>query len=601
MDQEAISDRIRNGFARAENELAKEEDEGDMREESDSDDGEWPWLKSYYAEEKEGGQIIGSCVAYRIDRKLIRPYFYTEMKEPTQELADLAFELFDRWGCVKDDFLHHPVKKGTGIWSEELNRGKILLFQSLSVGENLRRQGIVRKLAQNLWAKVIAETSASTVRYPQFESPTAHDDEKCQFAVVFPAYFLTTEIQIEKLENLSPEAREQYLENSKAAAIAFWRSLGFRRIGSSSWFGLAASADHPSRQLSAQDDYNPPPKNQTQDPIHDAIETAIQRKPTSTLGYVSHEEIVENFLAISDTLVYILENHLHSHPETHPSWKFPNKDGNTIAHIGVRWPKALEWLLDRPMYIKQGLYKIRNHEGETPAELFESNLKNQRMRSATSSFSQDVSDRFRGYSVEDTHILLKIQGKNDTFAGDEFERVKWGCTCGDCTSYLSPRNRATLSIQAMVAYDRLASDDNGDQEFSWIEWNSDLLKFIPSPIMEKIKLKRNKVLRDSVANIFQCVYHTLSAKKQIPTAANIVKTIQESDEGRTTREYLSQGGTVASIVLACFDRAIRQDIYSGDGSFEDDHWEDVATLPKCRNDHEFGMGLRNYKEQECVV
>lgn len=598
MDQEAYSDRIHNGFARAENEHVKEDDEGDKGEESDS---EWPWLKSYYAEEKKGGQIVGSCVAYRIDRKPIRPYFYTEMEDPTQELADLAFGLFDRWGCIKDDFLYHSVKKGTGIWGEELNRGKILLFQSLIVEENLRRQGIGRKLAQNLWAKVIAETSASIVRYPQLESPTAHDDEECQFAVVFPTHLITSDMQRDELENLSPEAREQYLENSKAAAIAFWRSLGFRRIGSSSWFGLAASADHPSRQLSAQDDYKPPPKNPTQDPIHDAIQTAIQRKPPSPLGFASQEEALESFLAINDTLVYILEKHLHSHPETHPSWKSPNKDGNTIAHIGVRWPKALEWLLDRPMYINQGLYKIRNHEGETPAELFESTLKDRRVRNAMVAYSEDVSDKFQGYSVEDTHILLRIQGINDRFAGDEFERAKWGCTCGDCTSYLSPRNRATLSIQAIVAYDRLASDDHGGKILSWIEWNSDLLKFIPSHIMAKIKLKRNKVLRDSVANIFQCVSHTLSVKKQIPTAANIVATIQESGEARTTREYLSQGGTVASIVLACFDHAIGQDIYSGDGSFEESHGEDVAKLPKCRNDHEFGMGMRNYKEQECIV
>lgn len=597
MDQ-AFSDRIRSGFARAEDEHTKDEDESDMEEESDSDDEEWPWLKKNHAEEKRGGRIVASCVAYRIDRKPIRANFYTEMEEPTQDLAELAFDLFDRWGCVKDDFLYHPVKKGTGTWGEELNGGKILFFQSLTVEENFRRQGIGRKLAQNLWAKVIAETSASIVRYPQFES---HDDEECKFALVWPTHLNTGGMQRAELENLSPEAREQYFENSKAAAIAFWRSLGFRRIGSSSWFGLAASADHPSRQLSAQDDYNPPPKNATQDPIHNAIQTAIQRKPPNPLGFASQEEALQSFLAINDTLVSILEKHLRSHPETHPSWKSPDKEGNTIAHIGVRWPKSLEWLLDRPMYINQGLYKIRNHQGETPAELFESTLKDQRVRSRTMNYSEDVSDQFQGYGLEDTHILLRIQGKNDRFTREEFERVRWGCTCGDCTSYLSPRNRATLSIQAIVAYDRLASDDHGGKISSWIEWNSDLLRFIPNAIMAKFKLKRNKALRDSVANIFQCIYHTLSAKKQIPTAANVVATIQESGEGRTTREYLSQGGTVASIVLACFDHAIDQDIYSGDGSFEESHGEDVAKLPKCRNDHEFAMAMRNYKEQECVT
>lgn len=597
MDQ-TFSDRIRSGFARAEDEHIKDEEERENEEESDSDDEEFPWLKNYHAEEKRGDRIVASCVAQRIDRKAIKANFYEEMGERSEDLADLAFNLFDRWGCINDDILYHPVKKGTGIWGEELNRGKILLFQSLTAEEDVRRQGIGRKVVQDLWAKVRSQTSASIVRYQQWEFPTAYDDEECKFALVLPTHLDSMERA--EFEALSPEAREHYFENSKTVAIAFWRSLGFRRIGSSSWFGLAASADHPSHQLSAQDDYNPPPKNPTQDPIHDVIQTAIHRKPPNPLGFASRKEALQSFLAINDTLVTILEKHLRSHPETHASWKSPDKDGNTIAHIGVRWPKALEWLLDRPMYINQGLYKIRNHEGETPAELFESTLKEQRVRSSTMGYKTDVSDEFQGYGLEDTHVLLRIQGKNDRFTVEEFERVKWGCTCGNCTSYLSPRSRATLAIQAIVAYDRLASDDHGGKISSWIEWNSEILRFIPDSLMEKIRLKRNRALRDSVANMFQCVHHTLSAKDQIPTSVNVVSTIQESGGGRETREYLSQGGTVASIVLACFDHAIDQDIYSGDGSFEESHGEDIAKLPKCRNDHEFEMAMRVYREQECV-
>ena len=121
MDQ-AFSDRIRN-----EDQRMRYEGE----EESVSDDEESPWLKNYDAEEKRGGQI--SCVAHSINRKPITAKFYTDMEELSQDFADLAFNLFDRWGYVKDDFLYHPVKKGTGIWGEELNRGKILLIQSLTV------------------------------------------------------------------------------------------------------------------------------------------------------------------------------------------------------------------------------------------------------------------------------------------------------------------------------------------------------------------------------------------------------------------------------------------------------------------------------------
>jgi hypothetical protein len=41
-------------------------------------------------------------------------------------------------------------------------------------------------------------------------------------------------------------------------AISFWRSVGFRRIGSSPFFALAASVDHPCLELKAADDYDPP-------------------------------------------------------------------------------------------------------------------------------------------------------------------------------------------------------------------------------------------------------------------------------------------------------------------------------------------------------
>ena len=35
---------------------------------------------------------------------------------------------------------------------------------------------------------------------------------------------------------------------------SFWRSLGFRRIGTSSWFGLASDSAHPGHLLSPQSD-----------------------------------------------------------------------------------------------------------------------------------------------------------------------------------------------------------------------------------------------------------------------------------------------------------------------------------------------------------
>lgn len=59
------------------------------------------------------GVQIGSCTGNIVYRDSIRKDFYSQMEEPSQELAELAFSLFDRWGNVRSDYISHPVKKGT--------------------------------------------------------------------------------------------------------------------------------------------------------------------------------------------------------------------------------------------------------------------------------------------------------------------------------------------------------------------------------------------------------------------------------------------------------------------------------------------------------
>lgn len=117
-------------------EIEKLEDDEEMEEEvgseimdgfeesSTGDYNEWPWLKTFEAEETREGVPIAKILAQRIDREPIRANFYFQMEEPTQDTCELAYDLFDRWGCIKDDFLHHPIKKGTGVWGKELNEGE---------------------------------------------------------------------------------------------------------------------------------------------------------------------------------------------------------------------------------------------------------------------------------------------------------------------------------------------------------------------------------------------------------------------------------------------------------------------------------------------
>lgn len=192
-----------------------------------------------------------------------------------------------------------------------------------------------------------------------------------------------------ELEDLSLEALE-------AEAVSFWRSLGFRRIGISRWFGLAANPAHTSHKLSAQADYNPPQKNRTQDALHDSIQKLLSRKPPQPQGFDTINECFNFQISIDDSLVTFMQSHLHTHGASHPSWSSVDKNGDTVGHLGAKWPKVLDWLLNQPLNSANSLFSIRNHHGETPADTYESLLKELRVSRKIMTYTKHVSDEFRG-------------------------------------------------------------------------------------------------------------------------------------------------------------------------------------------------------------
>lgn len=545
-------------------------------------------------EERRGGVPIANIVAQRIDREPIRVDFYTQMEGPTQDTCDLAFDLFDRWGCIKDDFLRHPIKKGTGVWGEELNQGEMLLFEFISVDRDFRRQGVGKKLVQDLWANVWPEPTKAKEGFEFAGS----EEKPYEFAIVWPTYLNNGDLE---QHDLSPEALEVYAETSEAEAVSFWRSLGFRRIGTSRWFALAANPAHPSHKLSAQADYNPPQKNSTQDALHDSIQTIVSRKPPKPQGFDITNEFFHFQISIDDSLVTLMQSHLHTHGATHPSWLSVDKNGDTVGHLGTKWPKLLEWLLNQPLYSANSLFSIRNHQGETPADTYESLLKELRVSRKIMNYTEHVSDGFRGYDDEGTNTLLLLLGINPTTcAPEERERVKWGCTCGDCISYLSPHVRHALALEAESFYECLLPDFSSDLK-EWIEVASEFFPNLSPAMVKKLRMKEHDLLRDGVRDMFRYVYRVLTEKKQIPTLTNVYRLIKESPETaqRSVMEFFSQRGKLSSIVLTCFEAAIKASRYLGDGEHES-YGGERDTLPKCRNDYEFVMAREAYIQNRNV-
>ncbi len=89
---------------------------------------------------------VGYCQGKLIRRRQIRATFYHEMEEPSTETSLLAFDLFDRYGRLRSEIKDHTVRKGSGVWNEELDSGDILLIEEVKIDKEYRRRGLGKKM-----------------------------------------------------------------------------------------------------------------------------------------------------------------------------------------------------------------------------------------------------------------------------------------------------------------------------------------------------------------------------------------------------------------------------------------------------------------------
>lgn len=156
------------------------------------------------------------------------------MEDYSEGTSHLASELLDSLGCLRNDFIDHPVKKGSGVWGRELHRGHLLFIEDFVVAEGHRRQGHGRKLAQKMWDEAQKVTDITILA----------------FAIVWPAHRHTGWFGGINVEELG--------YNPKEVAEAFWRALGYRRVGASKYFAKHEYPEHPSFALAASDNYRGP-------------------------------------------------------------------------------------------------------------------------------------------------------------------------------------------------------------------------------------------------------------------------------------------------------------------------------------------------------
>ncbi|KAK7957260.1 uncharacterized protein PG986_006482 [Apiospora aurea] len=516
-------------------------------------DVELPWLKEIRATGSEDGAQIARCDAKLIKRDHIRDSFWQDMEEASQESCDLAFGLFDRYGRVSRKYIEPGFRQGSGVWGRELDVGDILLFEKLVVEPRARRRGVGTKLAQAVLDHVREDAG-----------------QKKYVAMVRPGV-PTQEVA---------EGEEDEYKRHLATSRRFWRSLGFRRIGTSFWFAFTDEEGHPSRQLDASQEWDPPQDTG----LYTAISVQVEGAMYQVLSAPTPDP--EDLRRLGRVL-----------PETAEDerWFATDHEGNTVLHEA-----AMKGNLDIIKYLVArcpDLAAARNRNGDTPLEALRSSMELLRTRSVYIEMVEVASDRFKGFDQSTIACVGFLSGGTGVFDLTQLSReeisqissatdtqartihpeadairhalrLTYGCTCGRCIGgFLSPRMKRILKQGALQQRD--VEVTLGWDEDDWFEEGRHMLTGL----------------------FVQCL-----KKGMVPNENNILGLVPDKRQP-TLEAFLEEGGSVRSIGTTIFERMLgceywRQALYP-----TCQETDTGRVLPECRNDLELGFvsGMCGYK------
>lgn len=388
----------------------------------------------------------------------------------------------------------------------------------------------------------------------------------CKFAITRPTWLWSS--MRNHHDSLPEEARSTILQETQLSSDSFWRACGFQRIGASFFFGLAKDPEHPSHGLASSNDHR--------------RRCVLQSLKMSKSQQFPYDEAM---VVGDDTNVLAsLKARLEARPLHDQSWLMVDKAGGNLMHMlaDTGKPESLKWLLGMPF--GDLLRKQLNFEGETPLESMEATLEEKRLKTEIMMLTIPKSDDFEGYPpiyVACMVLLRKMATPSDL----ELARLTYGCTCGQCIAgFLSPRLAYALICQSEIGGDMLGDESeltpNGDD---WVEWNEYYLENVQAAV--KQNMRTNKSLPQGFANLVGYVAKVLEPKR-LRTAARL-SAMSEGEWPPHTHNFLQRGGTPISAVLACFDVAMSQDWYLGDGEHQRIFGDETEKLPECRNDGEF--------------
>ena len=505
------------------------------------------------------GEVLGHCKGHVIDREAIRQDFYSLMGGATRHTKELSGVLFDRWGNQKPEFSRH-VAKSQGVWGKELDKGPILLIESIYVHQRHRRNGVGRRLVYAIWLEAL-------VRKKDLE-----------FVLVRSRL---TDARGNQL--VTNTATPQHMEMEKDVD-AFWTTLGFRRVGSTAFLGFTSNPSHLSKRLPASypgytvDWRRPYCLNHSQT-------FKNQEYPYSPSV---RKQTDEQTLEITQRRIDEIDN-------DDPRWKVVDRHGNTIIHImAVDKPKTLGWLLTVPWLKSEHLR--RNLEGETPSQYCRSLWELWRLGRDQNYEPILDAEVFEGYPRCAMACMTAFMSKKPQ--GVKKKQMRFGCTCGNCIAgFLSPRVADTLIHYAdkeFVTLKRLDRKKRPTQRDVSVPDNLEWVHYLPVELTEKVL--NSKEMRQGFIKTLHYIAVALRMA-QLPTTKAILYHAEIRDSS-AVKSYIGGAGMVKAALDMCLDYAIVENGFTGDGTHHRDYEKDFERFPECRNDHEYQLVRQQWLKAE---
>ncbi|KAI9649054.1 hypothetical protein NHQ30_001621 [Ciborinia camelliae] len=562
------------------------------------------------------GKQIGYAFGRYVRRERMRVLFWSSMEAVSEEMSSIAFSLFDRYGFLKDNLKNHCVRKGTGVWGSELDFGPLFLMERIEVTDRKwRRKGLGRAMVDALVKKAQEQQKS-------FPDTVAPSEIFC---------FRRNKAAYSRLHTISSpgwlrsDAGPQWKDKSKLekneinhravdVSEAFHRSLGFRRIGASTCFGLSSDPEHKSQSLAIKDDFDPPdtPPGLLKEaegrvlhfPMHGQEEAHKRQLEEEKLKELKETLSPLNFAAVSLSDVDLLKFYKTYHPKDRAEWKQVDHLNNTLLHITAceYKPLSVKWLMDN-VNDKQCLTLARNIDGYTPLESLQDRLEIDRTRRSHGLMKIVFSDKFTGFTPDSVacKALLMTGSLPQNLPDIQVQRLKYGCTCGECIGgFLSPRMKLALVYEAELTYkvlNREIEEGSGTGCLAYFEL------FEPSTPAMKREFLTTTSLRRGFVNNFNHITSCLEENKA-PTIKNVLQALKESNERpQFTRMYLRWGNTVEKNMEGVLERLFRMisdqnDIF-GDGEIMSEMGDKIDQLKKCRNDHEYSFVAKACGLKEC--